>query len=121
MVPAIYISFSYSSVKKGKTELMEYNNVMLIQENMQQQEQHRQLEQLWFDLTLLVVSFQVCVLFMHVYLIHILQYWLIQTLSTWSTSSVEEVASTGPGIRFFQLYVSLKIFPHLICYFIKFS
>ncbi|KAH9779677.1 (S)-2-hydroxy-acid oxidase GLO1 [Citrus sinensis] len=28
-----------------------------------------------------------------------------QTLSSWSTSSVEEVASTGPGIRFFQLYV----------------
>lgn len=30
-----------------------------------------------------------------------------QTLSSWATSSVEEVASTGPGIRFFQLYVSL--------------
>lgn len=29
----------------------------------------------------------------------------IMTLSSWSTSSVEEVASTGPGIRFFQLYV----------------
>eukprot|EP00268_Persea_americana_P064098 TRINITY_DN839_c0_g1_i4.p1 TRINITY_DN839_c0_g1~~TRINITY_DN839_c0_g1_i4.p1 ORF type:complete len:396 (+),score=72.19 TRINITY_DN839_c0_g1_i4:190-1377(+) len=29
----------------------------------------------------------------------------IMTLSTWATSSVEEVASTGPGIRFFQLYV----------------
>ncbi|KAF6137933.1 hypothetical protein GIB67_041806 [Kingdonia uniflora] len=29
----------------------------------------------------------------------------IQTLSSWATSSVEEVASTGPGIRFFQLYV----------------
>jgi hypothetical protein len=28
-----------------------------------------------------------------------------QTLSSWATSSVEEVASTGPGIRFFQLYV----------------
>ncbi|KAK4387186.1 Peroxisomal (S)-2-hydroxy-acid oxidase [Sesamum angolense] len=27
------------------------------------------------------------------------------TLSSWATSSVEEVASTGPGIRFFQLYV----------------
>ncbi|KAG2315722.1 hypothetical protein Bca52824_018844 [Brassica carinata] len=27
------------------------------------------------------------------------------TLSSWSTSSVEEVASTGLGIRFFQLYV----------------
>ncbi|KAJ8421149.1 hypothetical protein Cgig2_015669 [Carnegiea gigantea] len=26
------------------------------------------------------------------------------TLSSWATSSVEEVASTGPGIRFFQLY-----------------
>ncbi|VAH46047.1 unnamed protein product [Triticum turgidum subsp. durum] len=26
-------------------------------------------------------------------------------LSSWATSSVEEVASTGPGIRFFQLYV----------------
>ncbi|KAF9588991.1 hypothetical protein IFM89_017670 [Coptis chinensis] len=26
-------------------------------------------------------------------------------LSSWSTSSVEEVASTGPGLRFFQLYV----------------
>ncbi|RDY05307.1 Peroxisomal (S)-2-hydroxy-acid oxidase GLO5, partial [Mucuna pruriens] len=28
----------------------------------------------------------------------------IMTLSSWATSSVEEVASTGPGIRFFQLY-----------------
>lgn len=31
---------------------------------------------------------------------------LFQTLSSWATSSVEEVASTGPGIRFFQLYVN---------------
>lgn len=29
----------------------------------------------------------------------------IMTLSSWATSSVEEVSSTGPGIRFFQLYV----------------
>ncbi|KAG5579082.1 hypothetical protein H5410_049709 [Solanum commersonii] len=29
----------------------------------------------------------------------------IMTLSSWGTSSVEEVASTGPGTRFFQLYV----------------
>ncbi|CAN1227265.1 Glycolate oxidase 3 [Linum grandiflorum] len=29
----------------------------------------------------------------------------IMTLSTMATSSIEEVASTGPGIRFFQLYV----------------
>ncbi|KAK2384003.1 Lactoylglutathione lyase, variant 2 [Trifolium repens] len=29
----------------------------------------------------------------------------IMTLSSWGTSSVEEVASTGPGIRIFQLYV----------------
>ncbi|KAE8680064.1 Peroxisomal (S)-2-hydroxy-acid oxidase GLO1 [Hibiscus syriacus] len=29
----------------------------------------------------------------------------IMTLSSWASSSVEEVASTGPGIRFFQLYV----------------
>ncbi|KAK7359470.1 hypothetical protein VNO77_01430 [Canavalia gladiata] len=29
----------------------------------------------------------------------------IMTLSSWGTSSVEEVASTGPSIRFFQLYV----------------
>ncbi|BBH01114.1 Aldolase-type TIM barrel family protein [Prunus dulcis] len=29
----------------------------------------------------------------------------IMTLSSWATSSVKEVASTGPGIRFFQLYV----------------
>ncbi|XP_028232605.1 (S)-2-hydroxy-acid oxidase GLO1-like isoform X3 [Glycine soja] len=29
----------------------------------------------------------------------------IMTLSSTATSSVEEVASTGPGIRFFQLYV----------------
>ncbi|KAI3408598.1 (S)-2-hydroxy-acid oxidase, partial [Psidium guajava] len=27
------------------------------------------------------------------------------TLSSWATSSVEEVTSTGPGIRFFQLYM----------------
>nr|AVP27295.1 peroxisomal glycolate oxidase [Spirogyra pratensis] len=27
------------------------------------------------------------------------------TLSSWATSSVEEVSSTGPGLRFFQLYV----------------
>ncbi|KAI7987476.1 (S)-2-hydroxy-acid oxidase GLO1 [Camellia lanceoleosa] len=32
-------------------------------------------------------------------------FWLFQTLSSWATSSVEEVASTGPGICFFQLYV----------------
>jgi hypothetical protein len=30
-----------------------------------------------------------------------------QTLSSWSTSSVEEVNSVGPGIRFFQLYVCI--------------
>jgi (S)-2-hydroxy-acid oxidase len=29
----------------------------------------------------------------------------IMTLSSWATCSVDEVASTGPGIRFFQLYV----------------
>ncbi|KAF9683731.1 hypothetical protein SADUNF_Sadunf04G0044800 [Salix dunnii] len=29
----------------------------------------------------------------------------IMILSSWATSSVEEVASTGPGVRFFQLYV----------------
>lgn len=29
----------------------------------------------------------------------------IMTLSSWATSSVEEVASTGDGVRFFQLYV----------------
>ncbi|KAK8678100.1 hypothetical protein V6N13_143611 [Hibiscus sabdariffa] len=29
----------------------------------------------------------------------------IMILSSWATSSVEEVSSTGPGIRFFQLYV----------------
>ncbi|NP_001334906.1 glycolate oxidase [Solanum lycopersicum] len=29
----------------------------------------------------------------------------IMTLSSWGTSSVEEVNSTGPGTRFFQLYV----------------
>ncbi|XP_074577845.1 glycolate oxidase 3-like [Curcuma longa] len=29
----------------------------------------------------------------------------IMILSSWSTSSVEEVNSTGPGVRFFQLYV----------------
>ncbi|PNY10655.1 peroxisomal (S)-2-hydroxy-acid oxidase glo1, partial [Trifolium pratense] len=28
----------------------------------------------------------------------------IMTLSSWATSSIEEVASTGPGIRFLQLY-----------------
>ncbi|KAI4371838.1 hypothetical protein MLD38_010140 [Melastoma candidum] len=29
----------------------------------------------------------------------------IMTLSSWATASVEEVASTGPGIRFCQLYI----------------
>lgn len=29
----------------------------------------------------------------------------IMTLSSWATSNAEEVASTGPGIHFFQLYV----------------
>ncbi|RXH86438.1 hypothetical protein DVH24_017491 [Malus domestica] len=29
----------------------------------------------------------------------------IMTLSSWASSSVEEVASTGPGVRFLQLYV----------------
>ncbi|CAI5961764.1 unnamed protein product [Closterium sp. NIES-64] len=31
--------------------------------------------------------------------------WGEQVLSSWATSSVEEVASVGPGLRFFQLYV----------------
>lgn len=35
--------------------------------------------------------------------------WFFQTLSSWSTSSVEEVNSVGPGIRFFQLYVCIII------------
>jgi len=34
-------------------------------------------------------------------------FMFFQTLSSWSTSSVEEVNSVGPGIRFFQLYVWL--------------
>jgi (S)-2-hydroxy-acid oxidase len=34
----------------------------------------------------------------------------IMTLSSWATCSVEEVASTGPGIRFFQLYVCFRRF-----------
>ncbi|KAI5067020.1 hypothetical protein GOP47_0017548 [Adiantum capillus-veneris] len=29
----------------------------------------------------------------------------IMTLSSWATSSVEDIDSTGPGVRFFQLYV----------------
>ncbi len=33
-------------------------------------------------------------------------------LSPWATSCVEEVASIGPGIRFFQLYVSLIYIMH---------
>lgn len=45
-------------------------------------------------------------------------YILSQTLSSWGTSSVEEVASTGPGIRFFQLYVS--ILPLCLLLIIKF-
>ncbi|CAL5411737.1 unnamed protein product [Camellia sinensis] len=32
----------------------------------------------------------------------------IMTLSSWATTSVEEVASTGPGIHFFQLYLCTK-------------
>lgn len=36
----------------------------------------------------------------------VLLMFFFQTLSSWATCSVEEVASTGPGIRFFQLYVS---------------
>ncbi|KVH97360.1 Aldolase-type TIM barrel [Cynara cardunculus var. scolymus] len=38
------------------------------------------------------------------------------TLSSWGTSSVEEVASTGPGVRFFQLYVykDRNIVTHLV-------
>lgn len=43
----------------------------------------------------------------------------LQTLSAWATSSVEEVASTGPGIRFFQLYVSLTDeVSHFILYYV---
>ncbi|KAL7129342.1 hypothetical protein ABFS83_13G060400 [Erythranthe nasuta] len=36
--------------------------------------------------------------------------------SSWATSSVEEVASTGPGIRFFQLYVykDMKVVEQLV-------
>ncbi|KAI5423172.1 hypothetical protein KIW84_046237 [Lathyrus oleraceus] len=29
----------------------------------------------------------------------------IMTLSSWATSSIEEIVSTGPGIRFLQLYL----------------
>lgn len=43
---------------------------------------------------------------------------LFQTLSSWATSSVEEVSSTGPGIRFFQLYVSLRNHWHFLSIFI---
>ncbi|XP_075523244.1 glycolate oxidase 1-like isoform X1 [Primulina tabacum] len=40
----------------------------------------------------------------------------IMTLSSWATSSIEEVASTAPGIRFFQLYVTKdrSIVTHLV-------
>ncbi|XP_073132622.1 glycolate oxidase 1-like isoform X2 [Henckelia pumila] len=40
----------------------------------------------------------------------------VMTLSSWATSSIEEVASTGPGIRFFQLYVTKdrNIVTHLV-------
>ncbi|KAK9936796.1 hypothetical protein M0R45_013620 [Rubus argutus] len=38
----------------------------------------------------------------------------IMTLSSWATSSVEEVASTGPGIRFFQLYVNRNVVAQLV-------
>lgn len=31
---------------------------------------------------------------------------LLQTLSSYATSSLDEVASTGPGLRLFQLYAS---------------
>ena len=48
-------------------------------------------------------------IYIYIYILR-LAFWLFQTLSSWATSSVEEVASTGPGIRFFQLYVSLKYF-----------
>ncbi|KAL0707840.1 hypothetical protein Bca4012_074266 [Brassica carinata] len=35
----------------------------------------------------------------------------IMTLSSWTTSSVEEVASTGPGIRFFQIrFFQLQVY-----------
>uniref|UniRef100_A0A2N9HN29 (S)-2-hydroxy-acid oxidase n=1 Tax=Fagus sylvatica TaxID=28930 RepID=A0A2N9HN29_FAGSY len=39
-----------------------------------------------------------------------------QILSPWATSCVEEVASTGPGIRFFQLYVyrNRHVVAHLV-------
>ncbi|KAF9666730.1 hypothetical protein SADUNF_Sadunf16G0259100 [Salix dunnii] len=56
-----------------------------------QQERHQLLGRSWFD-------------FHHV-LCFILDMCTVATLSSWATSSVEEVASTGPGIRFFQLYV----------------
>ncbi|KAG5551454.1 hypothetical protein RHGRI_009765 [Rhododendron griersonianum] len=39
------------------------------------------------------------------FLISTVYAFTFETLSSWATSSVEEVASTGPGIRFFQLYV----------------
>ena len=44
----------------------------------------------------------------------------LQTLSSWATSSVEEVASVGPGIRFFQLYVR-RICLHWISLFKSFE
>ncbi|KAF5780661.1 putative (S)-2-hydroxy-acid oxidase [Helianthus annuus] len=34
---------------------------------------------------------------------------LLKTLSSWATSSVEEVASPGPGICIFQLYIGRPV------------
>ena len=98
------------------------NNIAVsMQGSMQQPEQHLQRAQLWFKFLPRSLKF---FLFSQIYGTQSwleLQVWgwlrtlflrlirailqFFQTLSSWATSSVEEVASTGPGIRFFQLYV----------------
>jgi len=106
-----------------------------MQESMQQLEQLQQLTQSWFDTLsfanlpfLIVLAFirepiksllffdfvnipAINIYFSVTVYTSLCMTLLFQTLSSWATSSVEEVASTGPGVRFFQLYVSLRWFP----------
>ncbi|KAL9662329.1 hypothetical protein QQ045_027162 [Rhodiola kirilowii] len=56
--------------------------------------------------TIMVYLTSSLITILFIYLNNFISYlFFFQTLSSWATSSVEEVASTGPGIRFFQLYV----------------
>lgn len=65
-----FLVFIYEARKTS--ELTKYDNVILIQESLLQQEQHQQLEQLWYAFSLLFVSSKE---FFNYYLFACLPHW----------------------------------------------